>query len=289
MSVDSGGSSGLVSRAALAEVFQLSAPSTFLVVLNMSHSFSIAAELAPVVGCAIGMDGSISDRAAITFTASFYQGLASGQSIEDAFNDAKAVLDVEHPKEPHCPLLVSHEDVDPSRLFPFSTDSGSEGARESGDSMKTKATPGRSTVFISYSHKDRKWLERLQVHLKPLEREGILSRWDDTMIMPGSQWRAEIKRALDSARVAILLISADFLASDFVRNNELPPLLEAARTDGATILPVILSPCRFMREESLARFQAVNDPTRPLNALPKAKQEEVLDRLSETIERALRS
>lgn len=148
---------------------------------------------------------------------------------------------------------------------------------------------GRTAVFISYSHKDKKWLDRLQVHLKPLEREGLITRWDDTLIKPGTNWKSEIERAVKSAKVAILLVSADFLASDYVRNNELPPLLARAQTEGALVLPLILSPCRFTREQTLSIFQAVNDPAKPLNALSKPQQERVLDRLSETIEKALHS
>ena len=65
--------------------------------------------------------------------------------------------------------------------------------------------------------------------IAPLEREGRIERWDDTRIRPGSEWRSEIKQALERARAAVLLISADFLASDFIQDNELPPLLSLAR------------------------------------------------------------
>ena len=145
----------------------------------------------------------------------------------------------------------------------------------------------RSSVFISYSHRDRDWLNRVNIHLRPLVRDNAIDVWDDTKIAPGSEWKAEIESALANAKVAILLISADFLASDFVAGSEIPPLLLAAREDGAIILPLIISPSRFSRTPSLAQFQSVNDPARPLIALSESEQEEVLDRLSQTTERAL--
>ena len=91
----------------------------------------------------------------------------------------------------------------------------------------------RNRVFISYSHHDVRHLERLRVHLRPLERDHIIEVWDDTRPSPGTNWRDAIVEALSSAKVGILLISADFLASDFIVNNELPPLLKAA-SDGGT-------------------------------------------------------
>ncbi len=142
----------------------------------------------------------------------------------------------------------------------------------------------RTKVFISYSHADKEWLDRLKRHLKPLVREGNLDCWDDTHIRPGDDWKQEIQHALDTAQVAVLLISADFFASDFIDETELPPLLDAAKAKGVRILPVILSASRFARNPSLARFQAVNPPDRPLNEMPPAEQEKVLDRLAQTIE-----
>ena len=159
----------------------------------------------------------------------------------------------------------------------------------------TKQTPVRPTapprdragVFISYSHKDRKWLERLQVHLRPLERDHSLAIWDDTKIKPGTDWRGEIRRAIETAKVAILLISADFLASEFIDKNELPPLLRAAKEDGALILPVIVSPSRFVRTENLNGFQSVNDPEKPLNSLKGANRERILTQVVDAVESAL--
>src|SRR5713101_5676457 len=101
----------------------------------------------------------------------------------------------------------------------------------------------RTQVFVSYSHADSEHLLRLKVHLRPYERKSLIDLWSDTSIRAGQQWKKEVEAALGRAAVAILLVSADFLASDFVAENELPPLLEAAKKDGVKILPVILKPC----------------------------------------------
>jgi internalin A len=75
-------------------------------------------------------------------------------------------------------------------------------------------------VFISYSHAgEKRWKNRLQKHLKVLERHGSLICWDDSQILAGQEWRAEIKAALDSADAAILLISPHFLGSNFINDE----------------------------------------------------------------------
>ena len=142
-------------------------------------------------------------------------------------------------------------------------------------------------IFVSYSHNDKKWLKRLQVHLRPLAQKGAVDAWDDTRIKAGDKWRDEIRKAIASAKVAILLISAGFLASEFITQNELPPLLEAEKSRGLVILPVIISPCRFTQTESLSVFQAINASLIPLNRMAKWKQEDLLVELSVIIESVL--
>ena len=146
----------------------------------------------------------------------------------------------------------------------------------------------RREVFISYSHRDRDWLEQLQTHLKPLVRQQDFSLWDDTAIHSGEQWRQEIARAIDRACVAILLVSPDFLASDFIAEKELPPILRAAADDGLTIVWI---PVRYSlyEETAMADFQAACNPQQPLDSLEKAEQERVLVAISKRIKEAVDS
>ena len=86
--------------------------------------------------------------------------------------------------------------------------------------------PAPSGIFISYSHKDQEWLERINTALKPLVHGEIITVWDDRNIPPGSNWLDEINNAIASARIAVLLVSQAFLALTFIHRNELPDLLK---------------------------------------------------------------
>lgn len=101
----------------------------------------------------------------------------------------------------------------------------------------------------------------------------------------GDNWKREIENALDRARAAILMVTADFLASDFVVDNELPPLLSKAKLGGTRIIPVILKPCRFTRDKHLREFQAINDPQRSVIMLDEGEQ--VYDGVARLVEEML--
>jgi hypothetical protein len=121
------------------------------------------------------------------------------------------------------------------------------------DSRKTQ----RPVLFISYSRKDRAFLERLWIHLRPLEVHYRLQRWDDSRIEPGDIWMDEIQKALEIASVALLLVSPDFLASEFINREELPPLFEAAKEKGLKVLWVPLVPCSLKRFPQITKYQSV--------------------------------
>ena len=154
---------------------------------------------------------------------------------------------------------------------------------------KKESEKSQKTIFVSYSHKDLVYLERVKVHLRPLERKGAVQLWSDTLILSGERWKEKIEVALDKAAIALLLVSADFMASEFIINNELQPLLKSAETKGTIIIPVVIKPCRFLREPTLSQFQSANDPINPLCKLSEYEQEDIYEKVAHRIELAIGS
>jgi hypothetical protein len=144
-------------------------------------------------------------------------------------------------------------------------------------------------VFLSYSRKDRKWVDRLLETLRPLLRKKNIAFWSDTKISPGENWREAIKSSLDRSQVVILLLSADYLASKLV-DEELSLILERSREGKLLILPVVVSPALLPStdlKKSLQDHQFVNSFSEPLSVLSESKQNEVLMKISEAVDRSL--
>jgi class 3 adenylate cyclase len=142
-------------------------------------------------------------------------------------------------------------------------------------SAQSNTSPVKMTknVFVSYSHRDARWMKDFKTHFKPYTRGGEIAAWDDTMIRPGKRWREEIERALATANVAVLLVSPHFLESDFIAANELPPLLAAAENSGLTIIWVPVSASSF-HVTAIAEYQSALNPKRPLDRMTVPKQNE---------------
>ena len=129
----------------------------------------------------------------------------------------------------------------------------------------------RNEIFISYSHRDKKYLEELRRVFLPYERELRVSVWDDRRIEPGSAWKSEVEEALERARVAVLIVSAHFLASSFIAEAELPPILRAAERGGLKILWIAVSECAYEATE-IALYQAANEISKPLDQMRPSKR-----------------
>lgn len=140
-------------------------------------------------------------------------------------------------------------------------------------------------IFIGYSTQDKKWMERLQSHLKPIERDGLIDPWDETRIQPGEHCLEAMRRVIAAADVAVLLLSVDFFASDFIA-RDIFPLLAAAEAKGTFVLPVIIRACDYANLQGLSHLRPFNDPLRPLASLSKPQQEAALVELSRAIAQA---
>ncbi|HEG43206.1 MAG TPA: toll/interleukin-1 receptor domain-containing protein, partial [Phycisphaerales bacterium] len=111
------------------------------------------------------------------------------------------------------------------------------------------------TVFVSYSHKDEKWKDRLMPHLKSLKMLGHIDEWDDRKIKVGDDWYDKIKKAMEDASIAICFISPNFLASDFCMEEEVPYFLEKRKEEGMLIIPILIDSCMWKEYKWISETQ----------------------------------
>ena len=133
-----------------------------------------------------------------------------------------------------------------------------------------------SKIFISYSRKDEDWKNRLQEQLEVLALDDHFSVWEDSQITPGDNWLAEIKRELNQAKVAVMLISASFLTSPFIRAKEIPILVQRREQDGMQLIPLIVKPCAWQYVPWLSAIQGSSKDNLALSGLSEHNQDKEL-------------
>jgi hypothetical protein len=128
--------------------------------------------------------------------------------------------------------------------------------------MQHKQTQAPLSLFYSYAHEDESLREQMEKHLRLLRRQGLISEWHDRQIVAGTQWARQIDSHLETASVILLLISSDFLASDYCYDLEMQRALERNSRGEAQVIPIILRPCEW-RNAPFATLQVL-----PRDGLP---------------------
>jgi predicted acylesterase/phospholipase RssA len=170
-------------------------------------------------------------------------------------------------------------------------DPGFDMARERNINLLQKfrrQTSGRHQVFISYSHKDQLWFDKLQLMLAPVEAFHGIKVWDDKEIMPGDFWNDAIKNALSQTKVAICLVSSNFINSGYITTNELTYFMEEAARQHVRIFPIPISRLKDGEENPLKEIQFVNN-MEPIDELSDEMQHGVLSNMINQLIAIMRS
>ncbi|MFM9087676.1 MAG: toll/interleukin-1 receptor domain-containing protein, partial [Cyanobium sp.] len=127
-------------------------------------------------------------------------------------------------------------------------------------------------VFISYAHEDSPWVEKLKSHLSLMERQGILKVWHDRCLTAGEHWAEAIDHALAEAQIVLLLISPDFMNSDYCFGKEMQEALAREQRKDAVVVPVLMRPCDW-ESAPFAKSNVVPSDNRPVSTHPGGEDE----------------
>ena len=139
-------------------------------------------------------------------------------------------------------------------------------------------------VFYSYSHQDEELLNKLADHLRILQRQGLIAEWHDRRIGAGTEWEGQIDTHLNEADIILLLISSDFIASDYCYDIELNRAMELHEAGEACVIPIILSPVNW-EGAPFAKLQALPRDAKPVTSWE--NQDEAFQDISQAIRRKI--
>jgi hypothetical protein len=122
-------------------------------------------------------------------------------------------------------------------------------------------------VFFSYAHEDEKHRDKLANHLANLQHQGIIHKWHDRKILPGTEWANSIDGRLNSAQIILLLISSDFMASPYCYTIEMTRAVERHDRGEARVVPIIIRPCDW-EGAPFSKLQALPTDARAVSSWP---------------------
>jgi hypothetical protein len=122
-------------------------------------------------------------------------------------------------------------------------------------------------LFFSYSHKNERLRDKLATQLRTLERQQVLTAWHDRRITVSTEWAGQIDEHLNTADISLLLVSADFIDSDYCWDVELARAMERHEAGEARVIPVILRPCDW-KHTAFAKLQALPQDAKPITTCP---------------------
>src|SRR5918994_1535178 len=122
--------------------------------------------------------------------------------------------------------------------------------------MMTRTTRKPLKVFCSYAHRDEHYLESLKTWLVGLERDGLIEQWHDGMISAGGEWEEAIAEHLKDSQLVLLLVTPDFMASQYIYEKEMDRAIERHKRGEARVIPIIVRPAPW-EGTALDRLQAL--------------------------------
>lgn len=155
---------------------------------------------------------------------------------------------------------------------------------EGNKNQKQPIMPTKKSVFFSYAREDKEFQKRLRTHLSPLRRSEKINDWSDEEITAGSEWDEEIKMRLRTSHIILLLVSPDFLDSDYIWDTELKTAMERHEKGEATVVPIILKPCQW-KDMPFGKLQVLPAGAKPVTEW--GDQDQAFFNVAEGIKRLL--
>ena len=141
-------------------------------------------------------------------------------------------------------------------------------------------------LFFCYAHEDELLLQKLKAHLRPLQRQGLLDLWYDREISAGTEWEREISQHLNTAQIILLLISPDFMDSDYCYSIEMKRAIEQHQQGKSRVIPIILRPV-YWHGSPFGKLQALPTDAKPVTSSSWHNWDEAFYDVAEGIRKAL--